>query len=280
MPGFLRYLRLLRSFFFFSALLSVCLFLMLKEESYLSARWFRRVNEGMGEIHQYFHGLQEYFHLSQVNTQLVEENTQLRHQLWTHQLSSEDLPRTASLSSQWAIEHEYLPAHVVKNTLFFQHNYIVLNKGYRSGIREGMGVVGQRGVVGKVKHVSESFSTLYSLLHTDLMISCRIARDSTLATLKWDGISPQNANLLYVPRHVFLKKGDLLLSSGGGNTFPYGVPLGLIDSFDLKEHEVFYRVKVSLATDFYRLHNVYVVLNPRRRERDSLEFMMEQTLGI
>ena len=287
MQNFLGFLYQLRHLFLFLLLEAFCLAMMWNDWSYVSVRWFHAAQHLLGRLHEYRHQVEVYTSLRDINQRLVDENKALKQALWlqktkpftapTDNTSSGPFLHRTTTASDSSI-HYLVVAEVVNNTLGFQHNYLTLDKGRNEGILPGMGVVGIHGVVGKTKHVSKHFSTVYSLLNTDLFVSCLVKRDGTLGTFHWKGISPIEAELLYIPRHVPLYVGDTLLTSGFGNTFDRGIMLGEVSSVSLKAHENFYSAQVRLVTDFYHLHHVYVMINKQKQERDSLEHVTERSL--
>jgi rod shape-determining protein MreC len=79
------------------------------------------------------------------------------------------------------------------------------------------------------------------------------------------------SDLLFVPRHIKIAKGDSVVTSGYNSIFPENEPIGIIDNFWIHENESFYHIKVLLSNDFNRLAYVYIVRNKFRSEKDSLE---------
>ena len=79
------------------------------------------------------------------------------------------------------------------------------------------------------------------------------------------------ADLMYVPRHIKIFKGDTVVTSGYNAVLPENIPIGVIDDFWINENETFYHIKVKLATDFRTISYVYVIKNSFSAEKDSLE---------
>ena len=150
-------------------------------------------------------------------------------------------------------------------------NYMTLDAGMNQGIQPGMGVISGAGVVGQVKSASGNFATVTSLLHRNLMISSSISRTKTLCTVQWDGISPLQADLKYVPRHIPIQVGDSITTSGFNSIFPDHIMIGTIASIELEDNDVFYDAKIDLSVDFSSINFVFVVENLLIEEQDSLE---------
>jgi rod shape-determining protein MreC len=101
-------------------------------------------------------------------------------------------------------------------------------------------------------------------------VSARVKRDGSRGTIKWNGQSPYYVNLEEITRQESLHKGDTIFTSGVSRLFPDNIPIGTIESFELKEPGNFYTITVKLSTDFKKLDYVYVVNNLAHGEMDSL----------
>jgi len=92
-----------------------------------------------------------------------------------------------------------------------------------------------------------------------------------LCTAHWSGQNPTEISLEYVPRHIKVKEGMEVVSSGYDSIFPQGVQIGTVKSVEIDEEATFYNIEVALSADFYSLDYVYVIGNKLKQEKDSLE---------
>jgi rod shape-determining protein MreC len=138
------------------------------------------------------------------------------------------------------------------------------------GIKPGMAAISSVGAVGKVKSVSNNFSVLISLLHTDEMVSCVIKNKDYFGTAQWDGFDSRYTTLRYIPRHANPAVGDTVITSGYNVVFPQGVLIGVIHNATLNEESPFWEIQVSLAQDFSKLSFIELVKSNLKSERDSL----------
>jgi len=148
---------------------------------------------------------------------------------------------------------------------------MTLNKGRLHGIRPDMGVIGPNGVIGIVKDVSGNFSSIMSLLHSEMQISAKIKKNNHLGTIIWEGFDHTKVTMLYIPPHVELERGDTIITSGFSQIFPEGIAIGEIDDFEVRRGDNFYTIDIKLFTDFNKLEYVQVVQNIFREEIDGLE---------
>ena len=134
-----------------------------------------------------------------------------------------------------------------------------------------MGVISSNGVIGKVKYVSDNFSTIISLLNTSFYLSTLVDETKTLSSINWDGKNPREVKLLYVPKHVPLEIGYSVITSSFDSIFPKGIEVGKISSINEDTNSNFYDVDILLSEDFYSIYNVYLVKSFPFEEKINLE---------
>ena len=168
-------------------------------------------------------------------------------------------------------QFSYIPTKVINKSIYRINNFLTLNRGSSSGIKSGMGVIGSGGIVGQVKAVSKRYTTVQTLLHSEMYVSSVHKRSSALCTTHWNGIDPNTAQLLYIPRHIEVLEGDTIMTSGYNAVFPEGIIIGVVKSVNVKENDTFLNINVHLGVDFYSLSYVYIIENKLRMEKDSIE---------
>lgn len=211
----------------------------------------------------------DYLHLKQRNLELQQENALLKSKLKT------DLPpnplhdtnfvkKTQRDSIRETVQYNYIAARVVNNTLDQKHNYITLDHGENQGIKKNMAVINERGIVGKITHVSANYAVAATLLSEQFNVSAQTA-DGTLGKVAWDGLNIERINLSGIPQSVKLKRGDSIFSSGY-SIFPERVLIGTVISAN-KPNGYF----VQPAARFSNLHHVYIINANVNIERAALE---------
>lgn len=271
-----------RAFFTFILLEILSLWLIIGNSKMHNAAFFNTSNRLIASTFQVKNGIYQYFNLTTVNKDLARENAFLREMIEKEQqrlsLSGGDMFNLDTLTinpSDSALQYEYIPARVINNSFRFTNNYITVDKGRKAGIEPEMGVISSGGIVGQVKVVSDNYSTIYSLLHSEMFISSMIERLGVFCTAKWQGTNPAIANLLYVPRHVDVQKGDRIVTSGYNAVFPPGIPVGVVENVEIEPNETFYNIEIRLSNDFSRISYVYLISNKLKFEKDSIEQVNE-----
>lgn len=206
-----------------------------------------------------------YFSLKDQNNKLLEENTLL--------LSRIDYRESADSSGIVKIEEtsafRFIPAKILSNSTNKLHNYIVLDKGKKDGIKEDMGVITPNGVVGYVSSVSDKYSLVVSFLDINYSVSAIIKSSNTFGPLRWEGKRAKRATLCEIPLHTEINAGDTIVTSGFSTIYPPGIPLGTIDSYKLIDG-INYNVSIDLFEDYNSLKFVYVVVNNDQDELQQL----------
>lgn len=270
MQNLINFLYRFRTFGFFLLLEVVCAWLIVGYNQRQNASFLNSSNYLVASINSMTHNSAQYVRLVNINEQLLAENELLRNQL-AQVDNYHILPDSNDITS-----FSFVGAKVIKNTYQRSQNYFTLDIGSEAGVSPGMGVISKDGVIGQVKSVSENFATVTSLLHINLLVSSAIKSSNTLCTVQWDGLSPYEAEVKYIPRHVVLQEGDSVVTSGYNSVFPADVMLGTVSAIKLTDRDAFYEARIRLSTDFTSLVHGYVVKNQQKAELDSLEFISTQ----
>jgi rod shape-determining protein MreC len=259
------------NFFFLFLLLEVaCVYLVVQHNSFQRAGFINSANKVAGTIYEANSSIRDYLQLKEQNEELVRRNTELLNQS-TSSFMKVPVGELVINDTIYRQQYVYNYAKVVNNSTNRQNNYFTLNKGRKQGIGPDMAVVTNSGVAGVVKDVSDNFSSVMSLLHRDVKVSSKLKRDGSFGPLAWDGKDYRYALLTDIPTHVRLQKGDTVLTSAYSPTFPEGIMVGTVESYEQRPGEHFLTIKVRLSTDFKKLGYVYVVNNILKAEQDSLE---------
>jgi len=267
-----------RAFLVFVLLEALCVYLIVRYNTYQGAAFFNSANKYVGQVLEYQSSVTDYFRLSSINNTLARENAVLRRELMQYRVqevsdSTAMLDTTIFAATDTSHTAPYIlhAGRVINNSVRRMNNYLTLAVGTADGVQPGMGVVSSNGVVGRVKTVSKDYATVTSVLHSQMLVSAKIRKDNTFGTLKWTGGDYRTAILDYIPLHVHPEKGDTVVTSGFNTVFPEGIMVGTITSVEKEQDRSFYTIKVKLAVDFAQLSYVYVVENTTMYEREDLE---------
>jgi rod shape-determining protein MreC len=264
----LQFLYSLRSFLLFVLLEVLAIGLIVSNNSPQGAAFYNSSNAITGSVLKTRSDVVDFFSLAQDNEALLSENARLLKNLKAMTAIPDSI--ALALDSALLVEFNFRGARIISNSLRFSQNHLTLNKGAKDGIKPGMGIFNEQGVVGRVKSVSENYSVGISLLNTGYSLSSKIKNNNSFGTTNWDGVDSQHAKLLYVASHVIANVGDTIVTSGFSNVFPEGIVIGVISSVEKGENPNFLDIVMKLSTDFNSAHYVYLVENTQSNELDTL----------
>lgn len=170
---------------------------------------------------------------------LIRENTQLKpDQLILHSrlqrllaIESENNYLKALLQSSKQVKSKSLIAELlaVDSEPFVRQ--VVLDKGSKDGVYVGQPVLDASGVMGQVTQVGLATSRVLLINDPHTGIAVENARNGSRAVAMGDSYSGK-LRLMYVPKTVDIQIGDVFMTSGLGDHYPEGYPVGKVLSIN------------------------------------------------
>jgi len=265
----IRFLQRHLMLYLFLTLEGIAVFLLIRYNYIQRNAFVKATNTVSGGIYRMIDNWRDYLYLKEQNRQLLDENNKL-HNMLPEAFFLNDSSRTFYADSHKQRMYAYLPAKVINNIVNKQFNYITLDRGKYGGVDTDMAVIGPDGIVGIVFGVSEHYATVMSVINRNFRLSVKFKKNNHFGSLSWDGQSYRHAILNEIGLHVPVAKGDTLVVSGFSDSFPEGIPVGVVDKVEQKDGS-FYTITVLLATDFRKLHYVSVVEDLMKTEKQNLE---------
>lgn len=108
-------------------------------------------------------------------------------------------------------------------------NQVVLDKGARDGVFVGQPVLDANGVMGKIIQVGPVTSRVLLVNDTHSGVPVQNTRNGIRAIVVGDSYTGK-LRLMNVPQTVDIKVGDMLITSGLGENYPAGYPVGQVIS--------------------------------------------------
>jgi rod shape-determining protein MreC len=104
---------------------------------------------------------------------------------------------------------------------------LLINRGGRSGVYKSQPVVTGEGVLGQVFRTGPFSSEIILITDAEHALPVQVLRSGVRTIAVGTGRSTA-LDLPYVPQNYDVKVGDLLVTSGLGQVFPYGLPVGRV----------------------------------------------------
>ena len=251
-------------------LLVIGLGLTVTAETPQRVKWLSSSSKVAGSVYQIKANLENYFELKKVNKRLSDENANLRQALYQKKNEKALIEGTFG-NTDTLNKFVVSPAKVIKNSVIREKNLITLNKGGKEGIVQDMGVISDKGVVGVVENTSDHFTTVISLLHSELSINASLKNTKHFGSLIWDTKTIDRCILVDLPKISNIQIGDTIVTGGMSSVFPAGIPIGQVSAYSVPNNSSFYKTEVRLFNDMSNLDQVYVKKNTLKEEQVSLE---------
>lgn len=256
----------------FTFLFVICVAMLASNGRFHSSVWFTSANVVSTKVYGIGNGISGYFNLKDINSSLQQSNAMLENEVLN--LRSEvAMLKTELGDSAYSLparRFDYVLATVLNNNTKSPRNYFTIDKGEADGVKQGMGVVDQNGIVGIVNVTGRHTARVISLLNATQHISVRLKNTDVVGSLVWKMSDPHIAYMEEVPRHSKFAKGDTIVTSGYSTTFPANLPVGIVMGRIKTENNNFQVLKVRLSSDFNKLSTVRVLKDSYKEEMDSL----------
>lgn len=270
MRNLLLFLRKFHFFFIALALEILSLVLLLNFNLYQNSLGYTISTQIAGSVKSLTHQVNTYFSLKVANQQLAQELARIHARL-PQAYYRTDLKSYLSSDSVVVQQYKFVSAQVVSNTTNRRNNFLMLDKGLIHGLKNHMGVVFGNSIVGQIVGISPHFSWVMSVLNKNARISGKFLKNNQLVNVEWEGGSYLLGQVKEIPKHVDIKIGDTIVTSGNSDIYPGAVLIGTIESFEVLPEENFNEATIRFVTDFNNLEFVEVVIDLMKAEKDQLK---------
>ena len=270
---FLRY----HLFILFISLEFFCFYLTYRTKKYNQAAYNNFGLAMSGKVDQSYTGVTDYLYLRRRSDSLVNENAALRERLIESKFDNKvDSVQVSDSAGRYVQHFTYLTARVIYNSVDQASNLIYLNRGKLQGVSRQMGVFNANGIVGQVISVTDNYAAVMSVLSKDFKVSAKLKKSEYFGNMHWDGVNSTTATLEEIPKHVPVKPGDTIVTSGFSELFPRNIMIGTVKKVKTQADKNFLEITVNLSTDFGNLSYVYIVKNIRRNELQVLDSLSKK----
>jgi rod shape-determining protein MreC len=154
-------------------------------------------------------------------------------------------------------QYNYIAATVIGREISPFLQYIIIDRGTNHGVRYGMPVVTQQGLVGRVDAVIAGASRVKLITDSTSVVNIRLQSAEIEAQLV--GSLTGDVSLDMIPLDEMVEPGDVILTSGLGGNFPPNIFVGQVLSTQRRENALFQTATVQPIVDFESINAVLVV---------------------
>ena len=219
----------------------------------------------------------DFFTLPRNVTELIQRNSELENEVANlqsqiiqlqEQLSEANILYSLLDYARSRPADEYLAAAVIGRDTSPFLQYIIIDHGSDDGLRYGMPVVTQQGLVGRIAAVTASAARVQLVSDVGSVVNVTLQSQEEDALVQ--GSITGDITLEMVDQSVNVNSGEILLTSGLGGNYPSDIIVGQVYDVRKTENELFQTAYVQPMVDFASLRAVLVITNFQTTNIQSL----------
>ena len=257
-----------RNFLFFLFLEFISLFFLFSSRnSYHHYNYLSSSNSITSSLYNFQYNMFSYFSLREVNNDLLKENSNLKNQV----LNRDMVVGRKFIKSDDIIYQKnffFKEVKVINSQFKYYENFLIINAGKKSGVKEKMGMIGTKGVLGIVKNVTDNYATIRPLINPNFGLKVLNENTNSWGDLIWipEDNNFQNIFVTNIPIYTKVKLGDYFITSGAEGLFPRGLKVGKVIEIKENIEQQTLDIKLKNEEDFSRTKIGFVVFNKTSEE--------------
>lgn len=160
-------------------------------------------------------------------------------------------------------QESYLNAVVINRNIGVWHNTITVDKGKKNGVREGMPVIVQEGLIGKVIKTTNFSSTIKLLTSNDInnKISVKIKNgENYIMGLLTDYKPKENIFIIEgIDQTIEIESNSKVTTTGLGDHFPSGIIVGKVKKVSLDRFGLSKIIEMESVVNFNQINFVTIL---------------------
>ncbi len=223
-----------------------------------------------GKLLEIEYSVTKYWNLGENNRDLQQENIRLRKEN-PQSFIKIGVGSVKIDDTTYHQQYEYIPCQVINSSTNKRNNFFTLNIGSLNGIKRGMGVFSDDGIVGVIHSTSKHYAVVKSVLTENINVDVVLQASGAYGILKWDGRDGRFGSISGISNDLKVKKGTKVITRGGSSIFPKGLLVGYVKSSKSIEGKPLWDITFRFSEDYRKIQNVYVIKNLLKEEQDKLE---------
>jgi len=201
----------------------------------LSGAWFVRQTQGQALFEVYGWVTRPFQVNASQQEQLLNARTkELQDRLAELQTQNQKLQSLLGYVSTQ--KNKGIAAPIIGRSADHWWEQVSLGRGSKDGIRKGFIVMGPGGVVGRIITVTPNTSLVVLITDSTSRVGVVISRTRQMGFLRGKGEKSKNRAVMEFFENVpNVKVGDVVTTSNFSQLYPIGLPIGRVESLDLKK---------------------------------------------
>jgi len=160
-------------------------------------------------------------------------------------------------------EYKAINATILSRNKSYWFNNMIIDKGSKNGIKEGMAVITKQGLVGKISKVYKTSSEIKLITSDDtnykVSVSIKTNDSENIAIL--NGFDPKTGliKISGVDKNSKVDIDNEVLTSGLGGVFPGGIYIGTVSKIESDKYNLSNNLYIKTTQDFNNIHYVTVL---------------------
>ena len=152
--------------------------------------------------------------------------------------------REANLLTKKLSPRKTFSAEIIAPSIRGNKKIIIINKGSKNGLREGMPVMNSRGLVGQIYISNDSTSEVIPLISEKFAVNALQSNGKNHVIIYGDN---ESLVIPYFPVYIPISLGDMFVTSGLDNVYPSGIQIGEVIEIS-PEDKQFNKIKLKPST--------------------------------
>ena len=186
----------------------------------LTVTFVSLLEEPLSSVRVYRQALNTNRYLQRQNILLQDELSRLR----SVEMENNELRKMLAFrdSSDFTMQ----PVTFVSKELTGMNNVFTIDAGSEDGAQVGMPVLTSDGLVGKVVLTGKHYSQVMPYFNNLFRVSARVSETRSTGIVSWSGDNMSELIMNFVPKTIRVDSGFVVETSGFGNEYPAGIPIG------------------------------------------------------
>jgi rod shape-determining protein MreC len=137
---------------------------------------------------------------------------------------------------------------------------IILDKGSKDGLRSGLGVINETGIIiGKIIEAKDHSARACLTTGSDCQLAAAVLNQAKTIGLS-EGELGLTIKMNFIPQMEKIEPNDILITSGLGDDIPRGLVIGRVSQINNQSNEIWQDVTIEPLADLHNLTVVSVII--------------------
>jgi rod shape-determining protein MreC len=229
------------------------------------------------------------------NQRLKSDLEALRGQLVQLQEASQENDRLKGLlefrdAGIFPVGSTFVAARVIGKSPTKWQEWVLIDKGSADGVMLNQPVVGAtpsgggdlsgKGLVGKVVAVSSRSAQVQLLTDSESSVATMVQGQTARAEGILEGTVSGKLIMDFVERDQSVDLKQVVVTSGFGQIFPKGIPVGVVESVGEEDVNIYKQIEIRPFVDFRAIEEVMVLTNPLPSNDQMQTVAPQQDIGM